>query len=768
MILVVAFGNNSFGSPKTNFDGGFSKGFDGPERKSSADVTRFDNPYSFSSKKSEYKSRIRFYDRDALWARWRRGYELYTITQSVFGSTATNRSAVGDYRFYCAFQQYPGIFIPARVFTFPSSSIETGEHIVTIRDANALNFYDFGLPILAIRYLGTANIMPYSQAGTAITVSYANHGFQPGDNIYLSFLSGTGVTATLPIVSKTNDTFTCTAAAPATTIGNVSAALSTGFDDLRWVEIRTKLRYLPTPALSIVGERFTDRISERDPGVVATYSRVGSTVSVNCSANHGLFTGNKVNLNISSGNVSSGLYVITVTSPSSFTVTTIDTGVTSGSAVVYRLIEKFNYDDYVGYTVKAIDTVNTEIVFQRNDSYGARTVDSVVKIVTPAHRGFYVGRFLTSEVRYQCSCQDFTRREGYNLYDENTKNRFPETALTSAKPGTILNKDNSITDTRENIGVFNDLGYITTNNFYELPNYDDKKNNCYTALLYYQMRWCKHIYAAFFSMVHDEGNVVIDLSGTYKQTNSFDIVVTVNNHNLTVNTRVALTFTSGSALDGWYLVGQVIDANNFVIVYPYSQTTSGYCSVKNITEHDYMQAWLLEPSDHPAGDDSDIFYKNFTKENSRVYQNAERLAMLRMGKNWLGTTTSLDFRNQPRSVANYQPTLLTALLTDNIVRDNTGTLSNSGILQNSTQRLISILSKVVNLEPTLVSSTKFGFLNEPLINYGTDYQFGLIVCSEYLNGVPLAPLDTISTIDCGTYTPQTAKDVVIDCGIYGA
>ena len=762
----MAFGHNSFNSQKINFDGSFSKGFEGSEKKLRLDANKFDNPFSFSAKDIEYRSRIRFYDRDALWSRWHRGYELYTITQSVFGSTAVNRAAVGDYRFYCAFQQYPGIFIPARIFTFPSSSEETGEQTVAVRDTNSLNFYNFGLPIIAVRYLGAAATVPYSQTGTAITVSYLNHGFQPGDTIYLSVLSGTATTATLSIVSKTADTFTCTAATSATTIGNVSAALSTGFADPRWIEIRTKLRYLPTPALSIVGERFTDRISERDPGVAATYSRTGSSVTVTCSSSHGLFTGNKINLNVSTGNVTSGLYTVTVTSPSVFTITTINTGATSGSAIVYRLIEKFNYDNYVGYTVKSVDTVNFEIVFQRNDSYGAKTTDGVTKLVTPAHRGFYVGRFLTSEIRYQCTCADFTRRSGYNFYSENSKKRFPSTAVTSIKPGTTLNRDNSITDTRESIGVFSDLGYIATNNFNGLPSYEDNSDNCYTALLYYQMRWCKHIYAAFFSMVHDEGNAAINLKGTYKQTNSFNITVTVNNHNVTVNTRVSLEFTSGTALTGWYLVGQIIDANTFVIVYPYSQTTDGYCTVKNITEHEYINAWLLEPSDHPAGDDSDVFYKNFTKENSRVYQNAERLAMLKMGKNWLGATTSFDFRNQPRSVASYQPSLLTSLLIDSVIRDADGNLSETGVQKNSTQRVISIVSKAVNLEPTLIASTKFGFLNEPLINYAIDYRFGLILCSQYLNGVPLAAADTVSTIDCGTYTPQVLKDVVIDCGEY--
>jgi len=149
-----------------------------------------------------------------------------------------------------------------------------------------------------------------------------------------------------------------------------------------------------------------------------------------------------------------------------------------------------------------------------------------------------------------------------------------------------------------------------------------------------------------------------------------------------------------------------------------------------------------------------------------VYQNAERLAMLKMGKNWLGATTSFDFRNQPRSVASYQPSLLTSLLIDSVIRDANGNLSETGVQKNSTQRVISIVSKAVNLEPTLIASTKFGFLNEPLINYATDYRFGLILCSEYLNGVPLAAINTISSIDCGTYTPQVLKDVVIDCGEY--
>jgi len=803
-----------------NFGDSVNKGFNNPGDKISA-ISNYgvaDNPFKFTPKKDEFKSRIRFYDRDALWARWRRGYEIYTVMQSVFASASTMRADIGDYRSYCAFQQYPGIFIPARIFTYPSSSVETGEHIVAMRDANAFNFYDFGLPILGVRYLGDSAVVPYTQSGFTITVSYPGHGYQLNDNIYLSFLSGTGTTSTLPIVSKTNDTFTCTAVTSATTIGNVSTALSTTFTDSRWIEIRVRLRYLPTPSNSLIGERITDRISEADPGLSATYSRTGSTVTVICSTSHGLATGNEIRLNTTTGNAISSLYLINVISSVAFTLTTIETGSTSGVATVYRLIEKYNYEDYVGYTVKALDITNNEIVCQRGYSYGATTTNTITDIVVPAHRGFSVGNFLTTELRYQCTCQDYTRRASYNLYGNNTRDKFPQSAITSVKPGTLLNKDDTITNLRESVGVFNDLGYITSNNFYQLPDYGDKEATCYTGLQYYQLRWCKHIYAAFFSLVHEEGSAPLNISGSFTQTGNANVVITALGHGLTANTKIQLIVTSGAILNGQYSISSVQNANTFTIVYPYAQTTSGYCSVQNLKEHDYVASWLKEPNDHPVGDGSDLFYANLIKEHSRVKQGAERLAMLKMGKDWRGSAQTKNFQNQPQSTGNYQPYLLTSLLTDNVQRDSGGNIvSADGALQNSTQRLISVVSKVVNLNPTLIVSTKFGFLNEPLINYTNNYQFGLIDAGQYLNGLPVDPLNTfvsagyfvigawyvintvgdtdftsigaaanaqyvefqatgigsgtgvavaMSTIDGSTYDPLTAQPTVIDCGSY--
>jgi len=117
----VAFGNNNFGGTSKSFDSGLSKNFDNFEAKDAKEFKTIDNPFKFTPEKTGYTSRIKFYDQDALWTRWRRGYELYAITQSFLGTGANQRTNTGDYRFYCTYQLYPGIFVPARLFTFPTS-----------------------------------------------------------------------------------------------------------------------------------------------------------------------------------------------------------------------------------------------------------------------------------------------------------------------------------------------------------------------------------------------------------------------------------------------------------------------------------------------------------------------------------------------------------------------------------------------------------------------------------------------------------------------
>ena len=762
----MPFGVGGFNPPsKSNFNG-FSKGFEDNKQFSKVqDFALDENPFKFTPKENAFRSRIRFYDHDSLWARWRRGYELYTITQSVLGSFANERASRGDYRMYCAYQQFPGVFIPARVFTFPSTSQEIGEQMVGMRDTNGFNFYNFGLPILAVRYLGPAVSTSYSQSGTTITITQADHGLLVGENVYLDFTSGAAVDATLPIVSKTQNTFTVTAASGLSTSGNVTYYLSTTFNDTRWTTTRVRLRYLPTPVSFFAGERLADRVVERDPGVVGSYTRVGSLVTINCTAAHGLSTGNMVFIAVTSGLVQSGQYTVTVTSSTQLTITTIDSGATTGSLIISRMIPGYRYDDYVGYTVIGTNVATNEIIFQREGSYGSRTPNGIPETVIPAHRGFTVGRFLTTELRWQCSCQDFMRREGYNLFDELQNRKFPVTPITSTKPGERLNKDGTLSQERDQVGVFGDLGYVTINNFYQLPDYKDKKSTSYPNLMYYQLRWCKHIYAAMFSLLHDEGNEPISIAARYTQAGP-NITVAAPNHGLLANTKIQLDFTSGSALSGQYTITSVPDSDHFVVIYPFSNTTGGYCTVSNLTEHDYVGSWLLEPNDKPVGDDLDTFYRNFEKENERLLQAAERMLMMQQGMKWVGGKQITGSRNQPQQVANFDPQLVTMMMTDDIRRNDSGALDRGGTLQNSTQRMTAMMNKLLNIDPTLIQGNKFGMLDEPLVNYTTNFQYGIIQGGEYLNGAPIENPATVSTIECSTYDPLTAQDTVVDAGPY--
>jgi hypothetical protein len=762
----MAFGVGGFNPPsKSNFNG-FSKGFDDDKQFSKVpDFVLDENPFKFTPKSSSSRSLIHFFDQDSLWARWRRGYELYTITQSVLGSFANERASRGDYRMYCAYQQFPGVFIPARVFTFPSTSQEIGEQMVGMRDTNGFNFYNFGLPILAVRYLGEPVTTSYSQSGTAITVSQADHGLLIGENIYLNFTSGSASDTTLPIVSKTQNTFTVTAGASLTTSGNVTYYLSTVFGDNRWATTRVRLRYLPTPVSFFAGERLADRVVERDPGIVSTYTRLGSLVTINCTAPHGLSSGNTIFIAVISGLVQSGQYTINVTSPTQLTIVTIDSGATTGSLILSRMIPGYRYDDYVGYTVTGTDATTNEIIFQRDDSYGSRAPNGVPETVIPAHRGFTVGRFLTTELRWQCSCQDFSRRSGYSLFQELRNRRFPVTPITSTKPGQRLNKDGTIANERDQVGVFGDLGYVTVNNFYQLPDYKDKADTSFPNLMYYQLRWCKHIYAAMFSLMHDEGNQPISINARYVQTGP-NITVTAPGHGLLANTKIELDITSGNALSGRYTITSIIDADNFIVVYPFSGTTGGYCTVSNLTEHEYVGSWLLEPSDKPAGDDLDSFYRNFEKENKRLKLAAERLLMMQQGMKWVGGKSITGAQNQPEQVANFDPQLVTMMMTDDIRRNSTGELDRKGTLLNSTQRMTAMMNKLLNIDPTLIQGNKFGMLDEPLVNYATNFRYGIIQGGEYLNGVPIENPATVSTIECSTYSPLTAQDTVVDSGPY--
>ena len=711
------------------------------------------------------ESEVKFYNQDSLWTRWRRGYELYTFTQQILGSTAKERDKRGDYRLFFTFQQFPGVFIPARIFTFPSTNQELGEHICGMRDTDGFSFYDFGLPILDVRYLAPQVNATYSQSGTTLIVTKNDHGLFPGDNVYLDISTGSATDETLTIISKTQNTFTLTASNSATTSGNVVYHNSTEFNDTRWRFVRVKLRSLPTEVAFLAGERMADRIVERDSGISSTYSRSGSTVTVTCSSAHGLSTDNRVFVEVSTGAVLSGRYTIEVTSPTQFKFTTIPTGTTSGNLKLFRLIRGFRYDDYVGYTVTGSDATTNEIIFQKADSYGAKTVDTIAKTTVPAHRGFAVGRFLTTELRWNCSCQDFSRRDSYDLFSQNNHEKFPITAIRDTKPGNIIQNDGSIDDRRDEPGVFRDLGYVTINNFYELPEYEDEKQDSFQNLQYYQLRWCKHIYAAMWSILHDEGNEPLKLAAKYNQ-DGINITVAFENHNLNKNDKIQLNFTSGNAISGEYTITNVPDSNSFVVIYPFAETTSGYVTVENLKKHEYVGAWLLEPNDKPIGKGLENWEKRWAKEKRKMQEAVEIFALYNRSTKWEGNKEIIGNFNNKQNVANFDPSVVAMTLTDSLKRDAVGNLDRDGRSLNTTNRLIAMVNKLFNKAPTVLDDIKFGIVNKPLIEFTDAFESGLINAGDYINGELVDSAINTSDLDASTYNPNTAQDTVVDAGLY--
>tara|TARA_X000000950_G_scaffold114451_1_gene143918 strand:- start:7243 stop:9513 length:2271 start_codon:yes stop_codon:yes gene_type:complete len=711
------------------------------------------------------ESEVKFYNQDSLWTRWRRGYELYTFTQQILGSNSKERDKRGDYRLFFTFQQFPGVFIPARIFTFPSTNQELGEHICGMRDTDGFSFYDFGLPILDVRYLAPSVNATYTQSGTTLVVTKNNHGLFPNDNVYLDISTGSATDETLTIISKTQNTFTLTASNSATTSGNVVYHNSTAFNDTRWRFVRVKLRSLPTEVAFLAGERMADRIVERDSGITSTYSRSGTTVTVTCSSAHGLSTDNRVFVDVSTGAVISGRYTIEVTSTTEFKFTTIPTGTTSGNLKLFRLIRGFRYDDYVGYTVTGSDATTNEIIFQKADSYGAKTVDTIAKTTVPAHRGFAVGRFLTTELRWNCSCQDFSRRDSYNLFSQNNHEKFPVTAIRDTKPGNIIQNDGSLDERRDEPGVFRDLGYVTINNFYELPEYEDEKQDSFQNLQYYQLRWCKHIYAAMWSILHDEGNEPLKLAAKYNQ-NGINITVDFENHNLNKNDKIQLNFTSGNAISGEYTITDVPSPNSFTVVYPFTQTTGGYVTVENLKKHEYVGAWLLEPSDKPLGKGYENWEKRWAKEKRKMQEAVEVFALYNRSTKWEGNKNIIGDFNLPQDVANFDPSVIAMTLTDSLKRDETGGLNREGKSLNTTNRMIAMVNKLFNKAPTVLDDIKFGIVNKPLSEFTNVFEAGLLKAGDYINGELLDVAANTSNMDAGSYNPETAQDTVVDAGLY--
>jgi len=88
-----------------------------------------------------------------------------------------------------------------------------------------------------------------------------------------------------------------------------------------------------------------------------TYSQSGTTVTVT-KASHGLITGWKVNMDITSGTAVDGMYTITVTSSSTFTYTAGTSLTTSGNATIKGYIRSSYNVTSITYNAIGDSTIN--------------------------------------------------------------------------------------------------------------------------------------------------------------------------------------------------------------------------------------------------------------------------------------------------------------------------------------------------------------------------------------------------------------------------
>lgn len=122
-----------------------------------------------------------------------------------------------------------------------------------------------------------------------------------------------------------------------------------------------------------------------------------------------------------------------------------------------------------------------------------------------------IGDFLSTEMRAQCTCPDFLGREGFNLYDQSLKMRYPYTRIQNMVPGEYdagPDQTDRLVPAIDNPGYARSFGFIYLNQIYNIPSYSSPSYSD-PNLLYFQPRWCKHIYAAMWDMQrrYNQGDV---------------------------------------------------------------------------------------------------------------------------------------------------------------------------------------------------------------------------------------------------------------------
>ena len=124
------------------------------------------------------------------------------------------------------------------------------------------------------------------------------------------------------------------------------------------------------------------------------------------------------------------------------------------------------------------------------------------KMSIPASGPPGVGEFLTTEMRAQCTCPDFLGREGFDLYSQSLKRKYPYTNVFNVSPGQYdagPDQTPRVSNSADNPGYVRDFGFIYLNEIYNIPDYT-QRNYSDQNLYYYQPRWCKHIYASMWDL----------------------------------------------------------------------------------------------------------------------------------------------------------------------------------------------------------------------------------------------------------------------------
>ena len=136
------------------------------------------------------------------------------------------------------------------------------------------------------------------------------------------------------------------------------------------------------------------------------------------------------------------------------------------------------------------------------------TVIENENLAAPAQSLPTVGDFFSTAMRFGCNCPDYLGREGFNLYKYSRRRNYPFTDVQDLKPGIYdpgtetQGKATRPVQTRDFAGFARDFGFIYTKRLLDITHYRDGKEYSYSDpnLFYYQPRFCKHIYAAFWDL----------------------------------------------------------------------------------------------------------------------------------------------------------------------------------------------------------------------------------------------------------------------------